>query len=66
MSVQCACHGAIRIGVCRCAGKLPLADIKAFNIQNYYIGAFTGPGNATGNQFVLRLPNRCLSAIQIG
>lgn len=32
----------------------PLADIKAFNIQNYYIGEFTGPGNATGNQFVLR------------
>lgn len=21
----------------------PLADIKAFNIQNYYMGAFTGP-----------------------
>ncbi|WIY24422.1 hypothetical protein [Parasedimentitalea psychrophila] len=32
----------------------PLADIKAFNIQNYYIGEFTGLGNATGNQFVLR------------
>jgi len=32
----------------------PLADIKAFNIQNYYIGDFTGPGNLTGNQFVLR------------
>jgi len=32
----------------------PLADIKAFNIQNYYIGEFTGPGDLTGNQFVLR------------
>ncbi len=32
----------------------PLADITAFNIQNYYIDAFTGPGNLTGNQFVLR------------
>ncbi|WP_299643043.1 hypothetical protein [uncultured Ruegeria sp.] len=32
----------------------PLADIKAFNIQNYYIGDFTGPGDQTGNQFVLR------------
>ncbi|WP_282119858.1 hypothetical protein [Ruegeria atlantica] len=32
----------------------PLADITAFNIQNYYIGDFTGPANATGNQFVLR------------
>ncbi len=32
----------------------PLADIKAFNIQNYHIGKFTGLGNATGNQFVLR------------
>lgn len=32
----------------------PLADIKAFNIQNYYIGAFTGPEDGTGNQFVLR------------
>ncbi len=32
----------------------PLADITAFNIQNYYIGEFTGPRDATGNQFVLR------------
>ncbi|MEP2532445.1 hypothetical protein [Shimia sp.] len=32
----------------------PLADIKAFNIQNYYFGEFTGAGDLTGNQFVLR------------
>lgn len=32
----------------------PLADITAFNIQNYYISEFTGPGNQSGNQFVLR------------
>ncbi len=32
----------------------PLADITAFNIQNYYIDEFTGPGNQSGNQFVLR------------
>ncbi|WP_255253638.1 hypothetical protein [Pelagimonas varians] len=32
----------------------PLADIKAFNIQNYYFGELTGPGDLTGNQTVLR------------
>jgi len=32
----------------------PLADIRAFNIQNYYIGDFTGLDDETGNQFVLR------------
>ena len=32
----------------------PLADITAFNIQNYYIDEFTGPGTESGNQFVLR------------
>jgi hypothetical protein len=32
----------------------PLADITAFNIQNYYIGDFTGLDGETGNQFVLR------------
>lgn len=32
----------------------PLANITAFNIQNYYIDEFTGPGNRSGNQFVLR------------
>lgn len=32
----------------------PLADITAFNIQNYYFGEFTGPSDATGNQLVLR------------
>lgn len=32
----------------------PLADITAFNIQNYYFGELTGPGDSTGNQFVLR------------
>lgn len=32
----------------------PLADITAFNIQNYYYGDFTGLDDATGNQFVLR------------
>lgn len=33
----------------------PLADITAFNIQNYYIDQFTGlPDDVDGNQFVLR------------
>lgn len=32
----------------------PLADITAFNIQNYYFGEFTGTGGADGNQLVLR------------
>lgn len=32
----------------------PLANFTAFNIQNYYIDEFTGPGNNDGNQFVLR------------
>ncbi|WP_425045084.1 hypothetical protein [Primorskyibacter sp. S87] len=32
----------------------PLADITAFNIQNYFIDEFTGPGTESGNQFVLR------------
>jgi hypothetical protein len=32
----------------------PLADITAFNIQNYYFGEFTGAGGTDGNQFVLR------------
>lgn len=32
----------------------PLADIRAFNIQNYYIGEFTGAEDLSGNQFVLR------------
>lgn len=32
----------------------PLADITAFNLQNYYIDEFTGAGNQSGNQFVLR------------
>ncbi|MCA0869990.1 hypothetical protein LCL97_04105 [Seohaeicola saemankumensis] len=33
----------------------PLANVTAFNIQNYYIGSFTGtPNNVDGNQFVLR------------
>lgn len=32
----------------------PLADITAFNIQNYYIDEFTGPGDRSGNQLVLR------------
>ena len=32
----------------------PLADIRAFNIQNYYIGEFTGLPDVSGNQFVLR------------
>jgi len=32
----------------------PLADIRAFNIQNYYIGDVTGLDGETGNQFVLR------------
>ena len=32
----------------------PLADIKAFNFQNYYIPEFSGPIDSTGNNFVLR------------
>ncbi|MEP1199011.1 MAG: hypothetical protein ABJL13_05835, partial [Tateyamaria sp.] len=32
----------------------PLADITAFNIQNYYIRELTGPGDFDANQFVLR------------
>lgn len=33
----------------------PLADVTAFNIQNYYIDSFTGlPDNVDGNQMVLR------------
>ncbi len=32
----------------------PLADITAFNIQNYYINELTGPGDFDANQFVLR------------
>lgn len=32
----------------------PLADIRAFNIQNYYYGKFTGPSDKTGNQLVAR------------
>ena len=33
----------------------PLASVTAFNIQNYYIGSFTGlPDDVDGNQFVLR------------
>lgn len=32
----------------------PLANVTAFNIQNYYFGEFTGPGDFDGNQFVLR------------
>lgn len=32
----------------------PLANITAFNIQNYYINELTGPGNQSANQFVLR------------
>ncbi len=33
----------------------PLADVTAFNIQNYYIDSFTGlPDGVDGNQFVLR------------
>ena len=32
----------------------PLADIRAFNIQNYYISEFSGPVDTTGNNLVLR------------
>ncbi len=32
----------------------PLADITAFNIQNYYVGDLTGFPDASGNQLVLR------------
>ncbi len=32
----------------------PLANITAFNLQNYYIDEFTGPSGESGNQFVLR------------
>ena len=32
----------------------PLANMKAFNIQNYYIGELTGPGDSSGNQLWLR------------
>lgn len=32
----------------------PLANFTAFNVQNYYIDEFTGPGDEDGNQFVLR------------
>ncbi len=32
----------------------PLANFTAFNIQNYYIDEFTGPGDEDGNQLVLR------------
>ncbi len=32
----------------------PLADIRAFNIQNYYIGTLTGPGDQSANQLILR------------
>ena len=32
----------------------PLADIKAFNLQNYYIPEISGPIDSTSNNFVLR------------
>ena len=32
----------------------PLADIKAFNLQNYYIPELSGPIDSTSNNFVLR------------
>ena len=32
----------------------PLADIRAFNIQNYYIPEISGPVESTANNFVLR------------
>ena len=32
----------------------PLADIRAFNLQNYYIPELSGPGDETANSFVLR------------
>ena len=32
----------------------PLADIRAFNIQNYYISEFSGPIDTNGNNLVLR------------
>ncbi len=41
----------------------PLADITAFNIQNYYIDRFTGlPDDVDGNQMVLRFAK----PVQIG
>ena len=32
----------------------PLADIQAFNLQNYYIPELSGPIDSTANNFVLR------------
>ncbi|MEP4079686.1 hypothetical protein [Haloferula sp.] len=32
----------------------PLANMTAFNVQNYYIGELTGPGGDDANQFWLR------------
>jgi hypothetical protein len=32
----------------------PLADFRAFNLQNYYIPEFSGPTEETGNNFILR------------
>ncbi|MEM8768580.1 MAG: hypothetical protein AAGE43_14120 [Pseudomonadota bacterium] len=32
----------------------PLADIRAFNLQNYYIPELSGPGDETANSFILR------------
>ena len=32
----------------------PLADIRAFNLQNYYIPELSGPGETTANSFILR------------
>jgi hypothetical protein len=32
----------------------PLADFRAFNLQNYYIPELSGPIDATANNFVLR------------
>ncbi len=47
-------EGAVSDASAAAQANNPLADIRAFNIQNYYIGDFTGLDDETGNQFVLR------------
>lgn len=46
--------GAASGGDAAAQANNPLADIRAFNLQNYYIPEFSGPIDSTGNNFVLR------------
>jgi hypothetical protein len=46
--------GAASGGDAAAQANNPLADIKAFNLQNYYIPELSGPIDSTSNNFVLR------------